>query len=97
MRMSHNGFIIHFVISLKADRLYKTTVVYNFATAVCSDIPWQTVVYQLYITARGFDVANTKCYISMYVRSRTGMKPSNVPKVRRLSKLRKVKLIFEAS
>ena len=56
MRMSRNGFIIHFVISLKPDRSYKATVVY-------SDIPRQTVVYQLYTTARGFDVAHAKCYI----------------------------------
>ena len=33
------------------------------------NIPWQTVVYQLYTdtTARGFDVAHTKCYIASYV------------------------------
>ena len=37
MRMSSNGFIIHFVISLKADRPYKATVVYNLATVVYSD------------------------------------------------------------
>ena len=61
MCMSRNGFIIHFVISLKPDRLYKATVVYNFATVVYSDIPWQTVVYQLYTIARGFDVAHAKC------------------------------------
>ena len=59
MRMSRNGFIIHFVISLKPDRPYKATVIYNFATVVYSDIPRQTVVYQLYTTARGFDVAHT--------------------------------------
>ena len=59
MRMSRNGFIIHFVISLKPDRPYKATVVY-------SDIPRQTVVYQLYTTARGFDVAHAKCYINYY-------------------------------
>ena len=45
MCMSRNGFIIHFVISLKADRPYKATMVYNLATVVCTDIPWQTVVY----------------------------------------------------
>ena len=55
--------VIHFVISLKPDRPYKATVVYNFATVVYSDIPWQTVVYQLYTTARGFDVSHAKCYI----------------------------------
>ena len=66
MRMSRNGFIIHFVISLKPDRPYKATVVYNFATVVYSDIPQQTVVYQLYTTARGFDVAHAKCYIYIY-------------------------------
>ena len=63
MRMSQNGFTIHFIISLKPDRLYKATVVYNLATVVYSDIPRQTVVYQLYTTARGFDVAHAKCYI----------------------------------
>ena len=63
MRMSQNGFIIHFVISLKPDRLYKATVVYNLATVVYSDIPWKTVVYQLYTTAQGFDVAHTRCYM----------------------------------
>ena len=64
MRMSRNRFIIHFVISLKADRPYKATVVYKFAT-----VAWQTVVYQLYTTARGFDVAHAKWYIyvCMYV------------------------------
>ena len=67
MRMSRNGFIIHFVISLKPDRPYKATVVYNFATVVYSDIPRQTVVYQLYTTARGFDVAHAKCYITYYI------------------------------
>ena len=62
--LSRNGFIIHFVISLKADRLYKATVVYNLVTVVYSDIPRQTVVYQLYITARqGVDVAHAKCYL----------------------------------
>ena len=66
MRMSRNGFIIHFVISLKPDRPYKATVVYNLATVVYSDIPRQTVVYQLYTTARGFDVAHAKCYIKLY-------------------------------
>ena len=65
MRMSRNGFIIHFVISLKPDRPYKATVVYNLATVVYSDIPRQTVVYQLYTTARGFDVAHAKCYIDI--------------------------------
>ena len=44
--MSRNGFIIHFVISLKADRPYKVTVVYNLATVVYSDIP--RVVCPLY-------------------------------------------------
>ena len=63
MRMSRNGFIIHFVISLKADRPYKGTVVYNLANVVYSDIPRQTVANQLYTTARGFDVAHAKCYI----------------------------------
>ena len=66
MRMSRNGFIIHFVISLKPDRPYKATVVYNFATVVYSDIPRQTVVYQLNTTAGGFDVAHAKCYIYKY-------------------------------
>ena len=66
MHMSPNGFIIHFVISLKPDRPYKATVVYNFASVVYSDIPRQTVVYQLYTTARGFDVAHAKCYIYIY-------------------------------
>ena len=61
--MLRNGFIIHFVISLKVDRPYKATVVYNLATVVYSDIPRQTVVYQLYTTARGFDVVHAKCYI----------------------------------
>ena len=59
MHMLRNRFIIHFVISLKADRPYKATVVY-------SDIPRQTVVYQLYTTARGFDVTHAKCYINGY-------------------------------
>ena len=63
MRMSRNGFIMHFVISLKVDRPYKATVVYNLETVVYSDIPRQTVVYQLYTTARGFDVAHAKWYI----------------------------------
>ena len=67
MRMSRNRFIIHFVISLKPDRPYKATVVYNLATVVYSDIPRQTVVYQLYITARGFHVAHAKCYIKSYI------------------------------
>ena len=53
MRMPRNGFIIHFIISLKADRPYKATVVrihlYNLATVVYSDIPWQTVWYISYI------------------------------------------------
>ena len=40
--LSHNGFIIHIVILFKADRPYKATVVY-------SDIPRQTVIYQLRI------------------------------------------------
>ena len=66
MCMSPNGFIIHFVISLKPDRPYKATVVYNFASVVYSDIPRQTVVYQLYTTARGFDVVHAKCYIRTY-------------------------------
>ena len=66
MRMSRNGFIIHFLISLKADRPYKATVVYNLATVVYSDIPRQTVVYQLYTTARDFDVAHAKWYILGY-------------------------------
>ena len=66
MCMSHNGFIIHFVISLKPDRPYKATVVYNLAIVVYSDIPRQTVVYQLYTTARGFDVAHAKCYIYIH-------------------------------
>ena len=39
-------------------------MVYNLATVVYSDIPWQTVVYQLYTTARGFDAAHAKCYIN---------------------------------
>ena len=64
MRMSRNGFIIHFIISLKPDRLYKATVVY-------SDIPRQTVVYQLYATAQGFDVTHAKCYICLYTRRHT--------------------------
>ena len=64
--MSRNGFIVHFVISLKPDRPYKATVVYNFATVVYSDIPRQAVVYQLYTTARGFDVAHAKCCIYLY-------------------------------
>ena len=53
---------IHFVISLKADRPYKATVVYNLATVVHSDVPRQIVVYhdQLYTAARGFDVAHAK-------------------------------------
>ena len=67
MRMSRNGFIMHFVILLKPDRPYKATVVYNLATVVYSDIPRQTVVYQLYTTARGFDVAHAKCYIYIYI------------------------------
>ena len=73
MCMSRNWFIMHFVISLKPDRPYKATVVYNLATVVYnlatvvySDIPWQTVVYQLYTIARGFDVAHAKCYIAIY-------------------------------
>ena len=36
--------------------LFKETVVYT-------DIPWQTVVYQLYTTAQDFDVAHAKYYI----------------------------------
>ena len=67
MRMSRNGLIIHFVISLKPDRPYKATVIYNLATVVYSDIPRQTVVYQLYTTARGLDVAHAKCYIYVYI------------------------------
>ena len=62
MRKSRNGFIIHFVISLKADRPYKATVVYNLATVVYSDIPQFAVIYQLYTTVQGFDVAHAKCY-----------------------------------
>ena len=77
MRMSRNGFIIHFVISLKPDRPYKATVVYNFATVVYSDIPRQTVVYQLYTTARGFDVAHAKCYICIYRILRGRIKAEN--------------------
>ena len=79
MRMSRNGFIIHFVISLKPDRPYKATVVYNLATVVYSDIPRQTVVYQLYTTARGFDVAHAKCYIRIY-----GMVTQQSPFTKRL-------------
>ena len=67
MCMSCNGFIIHFVISLKPDRPYKATVLYNLATVVYSDIPWQTVVCQLYTTVQGFDVAQAKCYIYIYI------------------------------
>ena len=63
MRMSRNGFIIHFVISLKADMPYKATVVYNLTT----------VVYQLYITAQGFDVAHVVFgnYISLLLHTVT--------------------------
>ena len=42
-------------------------MVYNLATVVYSDIPRQTVVYQLYTTARGFDIARAKCYTHSYV------------------------------
>ena len=72
MRMSRNGFIIYFVISLKPDRPYKATVVYNFATVVYSDIPRQTVVYiscipqlkahiYIYTTAQGSYIYVTLC------------------------------------
>ena len=67
MRTSRNGFIIHFVVSLKVDRPYKATVVYNLATVVYSDIAQFAMVYQLYTTARGFHVIHARCYIRMYI------------------------------
>ena len=60
MRMSRNEFIIYLLISLKVDRPYKATMVYNLGTVVYSDTPRETVIYQLYTTARGFDVAHAK-------------------------------------
>ena len=62
MRMSRNGFIVHFIISLKPD--YGATVVYNPATAAHPDTPWKTAAHQPHTTARGADAAHAKGHTS---------------------------------
>ena len=55
--MSCTGLFIHFVILLRVDQPYMATMVYRGIF----------LVYQIYTTAQGFDVAHAKWYICVYI------------------------------
>ena len=57
-RMSRTRLFIHFVILLRVDRPYMATMVYRGIFLIY--VPQFVMVYQLYTTARGFDVTHAK-------------------------------------